>query len=672
MVKNTKRSGFALITALLIVVVVFLMVGTMVSRLRMGAVFGRESTDDIKALYAAEAGVQRVLAEWSADDGKTWAQDLVKIPLKQTASSSYTVRFANTASVNNFNGLAATSGPLGAGTVPAGMAYVVVDGESNGRIHRVEVMVSRGSFFSEPVALASDSNINLANDVSILGLKSFSERVVSDAEVFTTSDLTNRQNGGQPTVNYSGSGTLKIRGNLSTNSGDVNSVANAYRAPGVVTGQIQSTSSKKMPVQVDIQSKIDTVRNSNPLTVSLGTGTTVLAPQGTKKDYYQSGPLSYNGDLELNGANLYVEGDLNVNGAIRGKGSVFVKGTTTLKGDSQIQASDDQGLALFSKGDVSLTGFDGSAYLKNHLTSLGVDPLSTAQDGGTPVQYVDHLDTLTQLTDRMQDCMVHQGISSQPTAGDPTNVLNVGVGTNKRFGSVLSPFSYSEFDSYYANLVVSNIGTSEFQVNATPLTFQPGHSKAGQQAPSLHVSVGHSDVIHKLTATVANPANSQEQFLFDRLNKLYEWNPAPNSLRVKGLFGAKVGGHQTEATLRKIMSSGTADEFIDTINDLYRDPNSIYGTAPAYFNANRSALMARTLNAMEQNSFDKLGTSFFEGVIYTDGSFTAGNDLRILGSLLAKGNVNLQNGVTIVQIPELIRRTGQSLGTVVVQQWIRR
>ncbi len=76
--------------------------------------------------------------------------------------------------------------------------------------------------------------------------------------------------------------------------------------------------------------------------------------------------------------------------------------------------------------------------------------------------------------------------------------------------------------------------------------------------------------------------------------------------------------------------------------------------------------MARTINTMEQNSLDKLGTSFFEGVIYTQGNFTAGNDLRILGSLLAKGNITLQNGVTIVQIPELTRRTGQSLGTVVV------
>ena len=68
------------------------------------------------------------------------------------------------------------------------------------------------------------------------------------------------------------------------------------------------------------------------------------------------------GDLVLDNGRVYIDGNLTVIGSIKGNGAVYVSGNTTFSGDSSITAGED-GVVVYSQGNISLRGFDGSEYM---------------------------------------------------------------------------------------------------------------------------------------------------------------------------------------------------------------------------------------------------------------------------------------------------------------------
>lgn len=655
--------------------------GAMATRLRVSSLFGRENADDLKALYAAEAGVNRAIAEWSNDGTKTWAINLTNIPVGQDPQVTYSLVFDPNHSINNFNAAASAPGPLGPTSVPPDTAYLVVEGRSHGRTRQVEALVCRGSFFGEPVALASDGPIDLQNTVTIRGLKSLDETVETAVEVYSTNSSAG------PLITHAGGGSVLVKGNLSSNSSDPNSIAGNLRAPGVVTGRVSEGQSKKLPANIDITGKINALRSAGTgLTPTLAGSVTTLSPSGSNRDYFQSGGINYNGDLILDGTNLYVDGDLTINGGIRGKGTVFVKGQTTFKGDSHLQTHNDQGIAILSKGSVTLDGFDGTTYLRNFLTSQGQDPVSTATNGGVPIQYSEHLTSLTALTQAMQTGIKAQMADSNPYPLDsseflagPTGVPAVGptpVAT-LAFGSIgPGANEVSGYDICYGVATANMAGLMSLGA------VSPAHIFDVSQ---LGLKRGHADPIRKIRNLLANPANTSEAFLKSKFDTLQGGTLSPllgdqltDVQHGKGLFGIKVGSGEAVTALRENLRTGAIDSLLDSINDTYRMPNSIVGPERSLLGSywsdptTRAKLLSHSLNAVELIDFTKLGESYFQGVIYTEADFRARNEVKLVGSLIAQRGIHLQNGVEVVYIPELSRKAGQSLGTVVVKQWLRR
>lgn len=704
MKKHSRPRGFALITALLVTTICMILLGGLMIRSHQGALFTRETSDDVAALYAAEAGVARALAELS--DNKAWSPALLQQTLPD-GQGSYTLRFDSSHSVNNFSGTANIDGPLGPATVPTDMAYLVVEGQHGGRTKQVEVLVGRGSFFENPVALASGGVLSLQDSVDISGTVSLSQRIPTDVEVYSTQKNANNA----PTIGYAGNGNVKIQGNLSTNSNSA-SINNFFNTAGVVSGKVQGGQGKELPTFVDIQNRVQAASSKSPLTPVFSGPMTALQPQGAKKDYYLNGNLNYSGTLDLQGVNLYVKGDVKVNGGVRGTGSIFVTGSTTIRGDSQLQCSDDNGLALFSDGDITLDGFDGTKYLTQKLTSAGKDVQSSTDNANLvnlwntavnplkashtrDITYLEHLNNAKQLMGEIQNELALQA-SSATHRDEARSVRYPGmVGqaaapvTLKSFGAELfnsNPVFYSGVDVNLAVLSASinSNGSDPFSPNNWGQHLQPidlagtqGYAFANvdKSLPGptqMKYLPGHVAPLLKMRTQLDPLGSPEEQFLY---RKLTELNGVSATGQPLGPFSLRVGGFtEMTAGVKDVMDNGSTAALVDLLNDGYRSTGQWPDkpTADRFLLNGSSLVINRSANLLEQLNLDKLGRSYFQGVLYTNGNFSASNDLKILGSLIGKGNVSLANGVSVTFVPELSRRAGHTLGTVMVRQWLRR
>jgi hypothetical protein len=122
------------------------------------------------------------------------------------------------------------------------------------------------------------------------------------------------------------------------------------------------------PVFPDIESKV-AGQSSHPAPPLQPFGTTVIS----SGEYYHSGNINLNGDVILDGGTLYVDGNLEVNGSIKGEGALYVTGDTSFFGDAAITAKQESLVVVYSKGDVRLSGFDGTAYIE---AAAAADPQS--------------------------------------------------------------------------------------------------------------------------------------------------------------------------------------------------------------------------------------------------------------------------------------------------------
>lgn len=62
-------------------------------------------------------------------------------------------------------------------------------------------------------------------------------------------------------------------------------------------------------------------------------------------------------------------------------------------------------------------------------------------------------------------------------------------------------------------------------------------------------------------------------------------------------------------------------------------------------------LWPETINIIKQVNYDKLGTSYFQGAIYTQGAFVANNEVQVLGAIIAEGHGNTPETFTLNRYP---------------------
>ncbi len=407
--KPTNR-GFALVTVLLFCSIILMMVLALFQSVRSELFISQTYSDQTSALYLAETGIWAAVAQLEVDPSWTAGFTEKTAPgLPGTYSVTFNTRgapFRADQSVNNYDGTA-DANYRGSNFVPSGCASLIVTANVRGYQRQIEALVRvGGGLYPADAPLLTSGRIDLRGSVNIDGRKAQSDPTRVDADVHS-----NKAETDPDIVVWDGNGTAVIDGKVSVVAGNADAIDLKSAVP--VNGEATGSASKNIP-DVAILSKIQANRTA-PAAAINSSGTTVLSPpSATQDDLYHSGNLNIQGDLVLEGVNLYVEGELHVNGSVTGSGSIFVSKDTTLQGDARIASATPETIALFSEGNVRLSGFDGTEY----MDSLALTDSSLASDWA-------------QLSDSIRDYQLYlsePGIGISPANQSKLNSLAQEIG----------------------------------------------------------------------------------------------------------------------------------------------------------------------------------------------------------------------------------------------------
>lgn len=335
--------GFAMIYQMLVSVIVLLLVGAILLHSRHQVFTARSEMLRLRAQYAAEAGLSCAIAELSRN--RAWNAGFARQPVPGDTTACFSLDFNE--SVNNLRGLTPQNSFWGADTVPSRTALLVVTGEANGHRQVLQAFVSGAGSWSQGAAILASHHIEMNRDVFVDGFQSL--RGVQSIPGNVHSNLASGPRG----VHWSGS-QLRVSGTLSTVSGAPDAIV--LEGPASVS-QTRSDAPYRPIPRIDVAALVARLTTSPSLPL---TGNPVVLDGGT----HCYSDLVINGDLELkNGARLVVNGDLTVNGSVGGEGALIVDGNACLHGDSRVAAGPADYISVLASGYVSLSGFNGSAYL---------------------------------------------------------------------------------------------------------------------------------------------------------------------------------------------------------------------------------------------------------------------------------------------------------------------
>lgn len=559
--------GVALVTVLVFAVVMFTMLKAVVHLATQGTFKSASHFERTAALFLVEAAVADALQEFEKDPGWTHGFDQKRL---SDSPGHYTMHFQDTApfgptdSVNNIEGGSPVDGFRGPGSVPAHCAELVVTAKVGRTLRQIRVLVGEPSL-AEPnrFAVAANGNILMRGDVRVSGLKSLeqgdpvpvlfqSNRAAVEADIIRWQPV-------QPSDSATIDGEVRVV-SPAVDAIDFGNDPAAYQMDGSQTGVAPA------PIgRVDVSSKVDD-RAGLPGFSFSPTGQNEL-PEG---GHFHDGSLTLNGDLILGDSDLYVRGSLTVNGTIRGRGSVYVAGDTALKGDSRIFANTSAGVGLFSEGNVTLTGYDGSAYVE---AVVGSDP--EAQ-----VWWQDMTATVEDFKAYTEPLMLVDEEQRQQKAGELLD---------------------DNADPYVETL------TDVLGFDISPLPHAEGRSP---------------NATGKLrTFLESQAASSTRDFMVARLDY------------IQRLFA------DHEPTETGFNPPGTTAEQIMLAWE-NGDSETYYGWLDAAEDSMDLECGLRLLYESRQLNYDAIGTSYFQGTVYTNGYFLATNEVTIIGSLMTAGDPN--------------------------------
>lgn len=543
-VRLGANRGLALVTVLLFSMVLLMMVIALYRSVEGELLVSQNFRDQQGATFLAEAGVMDAVAELETDpDWTAGFQDktLPGIPGSYTITFNTTgAPYSNLESVNNSDG-AGGDNYRGTAMVPAGYVDVVCTAQVGSQKRTLEALVHiGGGLYQVDGAMVSTGRIDMRGDITVDGRAAIGDPTRVDGDI--QSDLNDP---GNDLVTYDGTGTAMFDGKVST----VGSAAAAINLNGTTpAGGTQTGASAVNPQEVNILGKIAANSGATPCTVT-STGTTTLSPSGGDNKLYHSGDLVItDGDLVLNGVELYVDGNVSIKGSITGEGTLYVGGKTTFEGDARILASSPDKVGLFSEGDVKLTGFDGSAYMESLIANGQIDGSAWQQLGDSIGDYNSQL----QLP--------------APALGP---------------GGLLDRLSQE----------ISGISGSVWASVTTP----------GRQ----------HDVTGKLLSQLNSvPASHQRTQMVKKLTDL------------RGLFFSYLDGSAPEANALNNLSQGRL----------------VAGAFDAAIDNGQTQYIPYMGSYVENIDYNHLGSAYFQGLVFTHGSFYADSEITILGALVAKNN----------------------------------
>jgi hypothetical protein len=610
------RRAFAIAIVLFLVVILMMLSGVLVERVRFGARFQLEGRDEAQAMWAAQSGINYAMAQWSAD--RSWSANVLNHALPGS-DATFSIQFSPSASVNNLNKQVPADSELGPATVPADRAYLVVDGQANGQTQRLCAIVGPGSVNTLAVAanaVLATGDISLDGFINIRGQRSTDDASPIDANLVSTSSTS---------VIQATSGSVQVNGRVQSN-GPSGSILPANLS---ATKGFTYNAGGSPPADPDIPGRV--ASKSSAITPVLTPGATVL-PAG---DFYFPSGLNYDGDLSLGSSNLYVNGPINITGSISGRGSVFANGKGTLTGSADITAADPMGLGIYVQGDLNLNGLDAQKYLSTLATQTGNSvPLANAN-----TVFAEMKKAITAVGGTSDGSLLYP--NTKPSTRRFSNPGGLGGGKSSDFDAMTDLLGHGA-DDFVAGTTLGG-------------TYTPG--------PANSNPLG---TLRSMVQADTSPANAtQAAFVMKRLNQLFD--PADP-------FAGFLGWHATNAQyntdLANTLNTGGITRLADALNDGWEDP-AITGNTTLAPNMNR--LRNRASTALDSLA-DRLGTASIRGTVYCRGNLTCDHDLVVIGSILAAGpnsKISLRN-TQLTFIQETAAQAGSSTGAMSVRAWYRR
>lgn len=641
---RVRIRGFALFLTLIITSLLIMLLTATIFSARGGSVFSQDYHAKKAAYYAAETGLailqQRLEADPTYDDSTS--EDT------PYGSARFTINFGSDGCVNNLEGTDPIAGPLG--DVPAGSAFIRIEGEALGHTETIECMLGRKDSDFIYAAVVASGRVSFDGDISITGRDS--NDLLSRTPADVISNYQEDHGGGRPPLYYNQDPgeSARIEGTVRSASPSNNAISSDLQA----AADEALTDQTPVPLQnFDIIGEVRSKTGHPSPPASTG------AISGT---YYQNGNYTVPGDLVLDDADLYIQGDLTVIGSITGRGKVFVTGATTFSGDSMVTANED-GIALYSNGNVALTGFNGSQYMEALTASAG---------GQAPEQWR----------------------QTQHNIGTVVDFIRSGDDSHFQIRSTLGATPYENLWSSDVGVVLAFLGHT---VNQSIID----HPNPLNSGPDLE------NALFDLRALVEAQTNSPAQeFMLEKLTALRSgpqtvpFDPARGRTdNVPGALGITYNSTSPIEVqkIRDFLDHGTiSDGLFQKLTWVKSSRVEIPGADYGYGSLSDQEIdlaVRKMSNWLENMSYDKLGSSYFQGAIYTRGALYAANEVTIIGSVAAvadprtedsitdfrpapgvelrPGDLHLGNGTTITFVSDIIPGSEPDGVRVGVSYWLR-
>ena len=610
MIRGYDRKGIALFLTLGFTALLVMMLTATLTSTHGGNIFSQDYHGKTAALYAAETGLAMVQQELEANPNWTGGFNGADTPF---GMGKVWVSFGP--SVNNLipssPGIHLT-GPYG--SVAPGTAFIRVEGRAQGQTEVIECVLGRKSEDFLSSAIVATGKIQFDEGIDISGRVSSEDLTPSEADVISNYDRDAPWENGTAPINWDSSATPndRIAGTVRSASPSANSIS-----PNLVAISSDSLTDQA-PVSVenvDIEQAV-----SQKSGVSSRIDDVPTAP--FVGEYYEGGDKVVRGDIILNNASLYVNGDLRVLGSIRGVGAVYVTGDTTFAGDSTVLSNED-GVVLYSQGNVHLRGFNGTEWLDN-----------LAYARGRNSEWTDTKECIRRLTDALTE------FSENPQFTAAANPKLAPPPTTP-------PISDPTADDYYwsseAGILTSTLGTS-FDSSFWP----PG--------------ISHDNLLHTIANMIAAEPGVGGDYDTQRfmLKKFSVLRTPDNSAVTNDVLLDALGVHDPGGTPDGTPGEVLVHNFEDGVTEghvradglqveLLLAAAIIHGESmgPPRFTSYaglteeqlRTALLKHA-HWLEMYSFDRMGESYFQGNIYTRGAIYTSNEVTLLGSLAAVADPN--------------------------------
>ncbi len=637
---SRSRRGVVLALTFLMVMVLTVFTGALVQLGQADLGNASHYLNKARSRGLAQAGVEHAIHRLTYDAG---FHDAVTV---NAPTGQYRFHFDTTKpgfSVNNLLGGGSATQRNSIGDLVASyrvdLVVVGVSGSVETRLHSVcesGLRVTKSAGSEGPLSIGAQS--------SVRGIRSLSDPTEVGGGLFSHFVSVSPSN---PSVSVM-SGAFSIGATSTVSAPPANGGTSI--TSGVPVSNQRSESQDKVP-DLDVTRLVQQQQSALPLPAGLtpvGAGYEMADPSitGAKKI---DKDLVVRGDLQLNGASLYVKGNVTIYGGVVGEGSIFSDGDVKIVGGtSSLRTNQTSGAALYAQGTVELEGLDATGYLDSIISAHPSSPLGPAK-----AQLLTNLSANQSSMGSSSPYVRFQGVRKTGGMGSAGWLAQGKVGPDGSRG--LTTVDFNDL-LLTAAAVKSTLGVN-----------YASDSKANKIVRALEqYSYDNRGAFDRVSNSINNdytlagvPSSSSQWddnvFLStpdvpDTTNWYTALWPQARVLTEGRNFGSLSFDHQARALYGRVTSSAQLGGL---------SPSAAYVAALTPL----EVLHANQIKAsadLHPLDMSWLGKSNFQGIVYSRGDLKISNDFTLYGSALSKGKIEITDRSELVYVEEYGRTLGVS------------